>query len=216
VSEAYPDPIRPVIPPQNLNENMIVNEDRALKQLLMGMTVSDNRQSNRPVKVFYGQPDVEITDQTYPYITIDLIDADEATERAMRGIIELQYQPEGAPKREDGHGLKTDYPIPYDLVYQITTYARDPRHDRKIMNQIARRLGGRYHSLYVPEDNTERSMFLTNTLKRDLTEANRRLFSNAYTVVVYSELIPADIEKVAQVKKVDLGINGQHETITHS
>lgn len=202
------------VPPQSLNENFILNEDRALKKLLMGMTVSDAKQADRPVKVYFGQPDVEITDQTYPYVTVDLIYADEATERAMRGIIQLQYRPEGGPAPEDGHGLLTEYPIPYDLAYQVTTYARDPRHDRKIMNQIARRLGGRWHSLYVPEDNTERSMFLTNTQKRDRTEANRRLFSNAYTVVVYSELIPADIEKVARVKKIDLGINGQHDTIT--
>lgn len=202
------------IPPQNLNENFILNEDKALKRLLMGMTVSDAKEAARPVKVYFGQPDVEITDQTYPYVTIDLIDADEATERAMRGIVELAYQPEGAPTRDDGHGFLTHFPIPYDLVYQVTTYSRDPRHDRKIMGQIARRMGGRWHSLYVPEDDTERSMFLTNTQKRDRAEANRRLFSNAYTLVVFSELIPADIEKVAKVLRVDLSINDQHQTIT--
>ena len=215
MTDQYPD-LPPVIPPQNLNENFILNEDRAVKKLFMGMTVSDARQASRPVKVYFNQPDVEITDQEYPYGTVELIDADEATSRAMRGIIQLQYQPEGGPSPEDGHGLLTEFPIPYDLVYQVTFYSRDPRHDRQIMNQVARRVGGRIHSLYVPEDNTERTLFLTDTRKRDRTEANRRLFSNAYTLVVCSELIPADIEKVAQVTRVDLGINGQHQTITHS
>ena len=200
-------------PTVSLNDGFILNEDRALKNRLMGMTVSDAKQSDRPVRVYFGQPDVEVTDQTYPYATIELVDVEEAVERSMRGIIELAYQPQGAPERDDKHGFLTHYPLPFDLVYQVTTYSRDPRHDRRIINQIQQRFGGRWHSLFVPEDNTERSMFLTNTQKRDRTEANRRLFSNAFTIMVFSELIPADIEKVAKVLKVDLGINGQHQTI---
>ena len=51
----------------------ILNEEEALKSLLSGMTVSDSGNANRPVGVFYGQPDKEIRQQAYPYITIDLI-----------------------------------------------------------------------------------------------------------------------------------------------
>ena len=67
----------------------IINEDKALKHILTGITVSDSGNSVRPVGVFYGQPDKEIRQQSYPYITIDLINVAEDTSRAHRGHIQL-------------------------------------------------------------------------------------------------------------------------------
>ena len=51
----------------------LLNEEAALKSLLSGMTVADSGNQARPVGVFYGQPDKEIRQQSYPYLTIDLI-----------------------------------------------------------------------------------------------------------------------------------------------
>ena len=52
----------------------IIAEDLALKTLLSGITVSDDSNASRPVKAWFGYPDVEVRDQTFPFITIDLID----------------------------------------------------------------------------------------------------------------------------------------------
>jgi hypothetical protein len=176
----------------------LINEDKALREWLKDIYVADEKAPSRKVGVWFGQPDVEITEQTYPYMTIDLIDAREATERAMRGKVWLQYAPDGGDNPSVVTPYYTDYPIPYDLDYQITTYARHPRHDRVLMRALLQdKFGGRMHSLYIPEDDTVRSMFLMGQQKRDKTEDKRRLFSNAYTVRVYSELLPVDISTLA-------------------
>ena len=172
----------------------LINEDKALREWLKDIYVADEKAPSRKVGVWFGQPDVEITEQTYPYMTIDLIDAREATERAMRGKVWLQYAPDGGDTPSIVTPYFTDHPIPYDLDYQITTYARHPRHDRVLMRTLLQdKFGSRMHSLYIPEDDTVRSMFLMGQQKRDKTEDKRRLFSNAYTVRVYSELLPVDI-----------------------
>lgn len=187
------------------NPNWILVEEEALKAVLQGMTVADSKNASRKVTVWFGQPDVELREQIYPYVTVDLIDVSEAKERAHRNRIELWYTPEGAPKRDDGKGYVTDYPIAYNLTFQITTYARHPRHDRQIIRQMASRIGGRYRTLHIPQDDTVRSMFVLGTQKRDSTEAGRRLFSNAYTLQVFSELLPTEIEAIQKVLAVRVG-----------
>ena len=63
----------------------LISEDEALKNLLKGMTVTDQKSgSSRNVGVWFGQPDQEVTDQKYPYITIDMIDISEDFMRSMR------------------------------------------------------------------------------------------------------------------------------------
>ena len=73
----------------------LLNEDAALKTLLTGITVADSGNDARPVGVFYGQPDKEIRQQSYPYITIDLVSVTEDVNRAHRGYVPLTYTPEG-------------------------------------------------------------------------------------------------------------------------
>lgn len=186
----------------------ILSEDKALRALLTGITVTDEKQAERQVGVWFGQPDLEIRTQSYPYITIDLIDVREAVERSHRGHIDLTYVPDGAPEPEEGKGYTVDYPIPYDLTYQVTTYARHPRHDRHLIRVLLQeKFGSRMHSLYIPEDDTERSMFLVQQVKRDKTEDKRRLFSNAFTVVVYSELLPSVIRQIPIVESIADSVN---------
>lgn len=185
-----------------INGQWSLNEERALKAALQGIVVSDGTNPARKVGVWYGQPDIEIRAQSYPYITIDLVDVDEAPERAHRNDIELWYRPDGAPESLPDKGYVTEYPIPYDLIFQVTTYARHPYHDRQIIRSIMKRIGGRSRSLYIPQDDTMRSMFLVGSRKRDSTEDGKRLFSNAYTVQVFSELLPKDISLVEKVLEV--------------
>ena len=71
----------------------LINEDAALKTMLQGITVADAGSTARPVAVYYGQPDKEIRQQTYPYITIDLISVREDTARMHQGAVRLTYIP---------------------------------------------------------------------------------------------------------------------------
>jgi len=186
----------------------ILNEDKALKTLLSGITVSDDKNPSRPVGVWFGQPDIEIQAQAYPYITVDLIDVSEATDRAMRGTVSTKWWPhlpEGVTPPTQGETVFWDYPVPYNLDYQVTTWARHPRHDRAILDALYRSvLTPKYQSLYVPEDDSVRSLFILNFTKRDFTDQQRRVFSNVLTVRVHSEMLLSDAAHALNVKTVNL------------
>ena len=66
-------------------------EDKALKSLLQGITVTDVKNNTRPVKVWFGYPDVELRTQDYPYMAIDLYDIQEANDRQSSDSRKRQY-----------------------------------------------------------------------------------------------------------------------------
>lgn len=180
----------------------IISEDEALRNLLIGMTVSDSKNPSRPVGVWFGQPDPEIRAQSFPFVTVDLIDITEARERVMSGRDEIWYY-EPTDLEED-EGWDMFLPTPINLDYQVTTFARQPRHDRQILSQLmGNRLPLRFGSLPVVEFFTEetvdgeqvqvgqatvRRLDVLRVLKRDITEAGKRMFMNVFTVRVSSEI----------------------------
>lgn len=176
----------------------ILNEDKALKALISGLTVSDAGNPERPVGVWFGQPDPQIRQQSYPYITIDLVGVSEALERVHTGYGPLSYTPEGV---DPDVYQETWKPIAVNLDYQITTYARQPRHDRQIMASLfsKNRLPLRFGLLAIPEDNTVRRLDMIGFSKRDTTEGDKRLFSNVYTVQISSEILREDLVQVYKV-----------------
>lgn len=176
----------------------LINEDQALKELLKGITVSDSGNPQRPVGVFYGQPDKEIRDQAFPYITIDLVGIAEDRERAHRGYITLPYTPEGVDPQTP---YATQYPIPVTLSYQVTTFARQPRHDRQIINALfaPSRLPLRFGLLAIPEDGTVRRLDVVGFVKRDTTEQEKRLFSNVYNIQISSEFLRDELNQLYPV-----------------
>ena len=177
----------------------ILNEDAALKTLLTGITVADTGNSARPVGVFYGQPDKEIRQQSYPYITIDLIGVAEDPTRAHRGYVDLIYTPEGADPTQ---AFATMYPIPVILTYQVSTWSRYPRHDRQIINALfsPTRLPLRFGLIYIPQDNTVRRVDVVGFAKRDTTDENvKRLFNNIYTIQIASEFLTQELVQLYEV-----------------
>ena len=174
--------------------SFILAEDAALKTYLGGLTVSDEKVPTRPVQVWFGYPDVEVRAQVYPYITIELIDVRTATERQMTAIM-YDSDNRGTVAPDENVLYRYATPLPYDLVYQITSYARHPRHDRALIYQLQNKFPSQYGTLEVRNElDTEtayRSMFLDGFLKRDMIEEGRRLFRNAYTVRVVSEMTPS-------------------------
>ena len=192
----------------------IINEDAALKALLSGLTVSDGGNAARPVAVYYGQPDKDIRQQSYPYITLDLVGVREDVERAHRGVVNLTYAPEGTTPNynEDGTlNQPVNFPIPVDLVYQVSTWSRQPRHDRQIMAKLFApgRLPFRFGQLHIPEDNTNRRLDMLGFSKRDTTEGGKRLFSNVYNIRVSAELFPDQLGDVYEVLSVNTLYNYQ-------
>jgi hypothetical protein len=178
--------------------SFLINEDKALKTLLQGITVSDSGNATRPVAVYYGQPDKEIRQQTYPFITVDLAGINEDTERAHRGYVSLTYTPENVGTE---HNYSVDFPTPVDLIYQVTTYARQPRHDRQIITGLTAqgRLPFRFGQLHIPEDNTLRRLDMLGFSKRDTMENGKRLFRNIYNIRVSTEIFQADLVRMYQV-----------------
>lgn len=193
----------------------LLSEDAALRNLLLGMTVTDQNATNtgtpRTVKVYFGQPDQEIRDQVYPYITIDMIDIAEDFARAHRGKTKPSYMadpttsPSGSGTYDETlHDWYINWPIPVNIDYQITTYSRQPRHDRQILSQILYSKIPMRFAVLEPDDNTVRRLDLLDISKRDVTEQGKRLFVNAFTVRVSSEIASETYTQVYKALQVSV------------
>jgi hypothetical protein len=173
--------------------SFILAEDAALKNYLQGMVVSDEKAPVRPVKVWFGYPDVEIRTQSYPYVVVELIDIRAANERQISGM-NYDSDNRGTVAPNTNTAYRYQIPLPYDLVYQISAYSRHPRHDRAILIQMQEKFPSQYGSLLIPNAlNTEsayRHMFLDGFLKREQIEDGKRLFRSVYTVRIVSEMTP--------------------------
>ena len=203
----------------------LLSEDEALRNLLKDMVVTDQKSvteegPQRKVKVYFGQPDQELRDQTYPYITIDMIDINEGTDRAMRGKAKPAYLsdpvtgPDGTSSYDpEAQDWEINWPIPVNIDYQITTYSRQPRHDREILAQILYKKIPMRFAVLEPADGTVRRLDLLDIAKRDITEQGKRLFVNAFTVRVSSEIAPELYNKLYKVLILD--VTGTAGTITN-
>jgi hypothetical protein len=185
----------------------LLSEDKALREKLQGIEVEDQKSiadgKARNVGVWFGQPDQEIRNQSYPYITIDMLGITRDTEREMRGIVSPSYlMPETFPANVDG--AEMHLPIPVMIDYQITTYARHPRHDRMIIGQLLyTKFPIRFGYLEL-DDGTIRRLDVQDVAKRDITEQAKRLFVNAITVRVSSEVPLGTLKNLYQVTNITL------------
>lgn len=199
--------------------SFLLDEDEALRNLLKDMYVTDQKSvtedgPQRKVGVWFGQPDQEIRSQSYPYITIDMIDIAEAFDRAHRGRVTPAYYADpdtigtNTPWDSDLHGKDMDYPIPVNIDYQITTYARQPRHDRQILAQLLyTKIPLRFAVLDAGPNTlygTTRRLDVLDISKRDITEQGKRLFVNAFTVRVSSEIAPSTFNKFYKVQELNV------------
>jgi hypothetical protein len=200
----------------------ILSEDKALRDLLKGMKVTDQKtlddggNATRNVDVWFGQPDQEPRNQSYPYIVIDMIDISEDNIRAMRGMTKPTYlaDPDTMPAVQglnpelpydpETNNWMIHWPIPVNIDYQVTTYARQPRHDRELLAQLMyTRLPLRF-GILEPDDGTVRRLDVLDISKRDVTEQGKRLFVNAFTVRVSSEIAPEIYNQVYKALQVSV------------
>lgn len=185
----------------------LLDEDQALREHLQGMVVhdqkSDGGSTERPVGVWFGQPDQELREQRYPYITIDLIDVQKDVQREMRGYGEVaDYRNPGDLTANEAY--KDHLPIPVSIDYQVTSYCRHPRHDREIIAQLTfEKLPFRFGILEL-NDGTVRRMDVLDISKRDVTEQAKRLFVNNVTVRVSSEVAQGQLKTLHKVLQVNV------------
>lgn len=175
------------------SENWILDEDRALRDHLKGVVASDYQNQQRPVEVWFGHPDQELREQKYPYITVDLVNIQEGIDRVHRGDYYVKEVPAWwnmKPLETWQIGYLMEMPTPVDLDYQVSTWARNPRHDRQILQQLI--TGGRTTLrgglLFTAEGKSRRLDFLGHS-KRDMVDADgKRLFNNVFRIRVSSEV----------------------------
>ena len=171
--------------------SFILSEDLALKTLLTGIVVADDKNATRSVGVWFSNPDLESRAQSYPYITIELLDFDPATYRQHSGVFQ-DNDLQGTIAPSGNIVYSYEIPVAWDLMYQITTYSRHPRHDRAIIAYLLNKVFiSKRGYLAVPNDlateTSYRHLILEEFTKRDTIEDNRRLYRNVFTVTVSSE-----------------------------
>ena len=200
----------------------ILAEDAALKSYLSGLTVSDEKSNPRSVGVWFGYPDVEIRSQNFPFITIELMDIRQSFERAHSGYY-YDSDNQGTVVTSTNSLYGYEYPVPYDLVYQITSYSRHPRHDRALAFQLMNKFPGFRGFLPVPNEigtsTAYRHMFLGDFTKLDRAEGengNKRLLRNIYTVTVMSEMSPTQASAVNITQFVSINNRGANVPWTTS
>ncbi len=137
-------------------------EEKALLARVSGLTVSDLANPTRPVKVWFRNPQKEIEDADFPYITILFTGAQRAIEREHRSAnVRPTYVPRGVTIDDDEATVMVspDQAIPMDFQFVIATHCRNPMHDRELVAKLllAERLPLRYGWLEV-EDNTIRRL----------------------------------------------------------
>ena len=196
------------------NPGFTLAEDAALKNRLKTLYVSDDRNQQRSVQVFFRYPEAE-TEKIYPFITIDLIGISHARQRQESQVIRHYTNDERArvpssaeridyiPSEYDQDGMDAivgdsgslkmyDY-VPVDLTYQITTHCRSQRHDRQLTAALMRYIFPlRYSFIEIPEDGTIRRCDLLDWRTADILDQEsgykKRIFRKVLTVQINSEI----------------------------
>ena len=191
--QAWAWPLPPLDFPEYHGDGWLFDEDQALRDLMKGMVVTDQENRQRHVEAWFGHPDKELREQKYPYVTVDLLQIEEGKERVQRGHFWIKDPPWWwglKPLEAWQVGYLLEMPTPVDLDYQISTWARNPRHDRQMLFQLI--TGGRTMLrnglLYTADDKIRRMDYLGH-VKRDIAdENNKRLFNNVFRVRISSEV----------------------------
>jgi hypothetical protein len=90
------------------------------------------------------------------------------------------------------------------LTYQVSSWARNPRHDRQIMSKYMHRV---LHPRFaqISASDTARRLVVLSFTKRDTTDENqKRLFRNIWTVQVISELFYAPLDLIRRASAVSI------------
>lgn len=213
------------------NPGFTLAEDAALKNRLQTLYVSDDRDQQRPVKVFFRYPDAE-TEKTYPFVTIELINLNHARDRQFSEVSYYYSRDASIPDPQNAHNSRyldyfpSEYDadgldqvagasgyihmepfVPVNLTYQVSTYCRSQRHDRQLTAAMLRYIFPiRRGFIEIPEDGTIRRCDLLNWQQADLLDQEsgykKRIFRKVFTVQINAEIPQSDITDVPKVDTV--------------
>jgi hypothetical protein len=197
------------------SEGFLLDEDRALRDRMKGIVVSDNANAQRNVEAWFGHPDLELREQKYPYITVDLLEIQEGIDRVHRGDLFLTGGPAPAGVPEwwgydpipANHTWVGEMTTPVDLIYQVGTWARNPRHDRQILRACLTR--GRTNlrgGVIATADGYTRRLDFLGHIKRDREEGGKRLFNNIFRLRMSAEVPYGALIAYRNIDSVHLGV----------
>lgn len=213
------------------NKGFLLAEDAAVKARFSGITVTDDREALRTVKVFFRYPEGEV-EKEYPFITIEMISMNHDTRRQLSETYYyysnnasaslnpsyIDYYPSELTAAElaaeAGAGmLRFESPVPMILTYQVTTYTRSALHDRQLTSKILKHVVPfRRGFIDIPEDGTIRRFDLLSWSSSDLLDREagyrKRIFRKVFTIQMTSELPTSSITPVGTVAEVVGSVDG--------
>jgi hypothetical protein len=223
----------------------ILAEESALKEYVSGLMVPNPRGEGElsEVPVWFRWPESERR-MAYPFITIDLLSIDKADERFTsfynvarspvtfegldgeddrEGIYYPGYSYDVQPSTDEV-GLHIDRYAPYNLMFQISTFARSAYHDRfltsRIITDIFRPKGDFW--INVAADHAARRCWLVQWTSGDTmetSEASKRIFRKIYTILMETEIPVSKIEEYQKVSSVHIDLynkdDGRTEDVDH-
>lgn len=221
-----------------MNTGFLLAEDAAVKARFSNLTVSDNRNNDRKVQVFFRYPEGE-TEKDYPFITIENISLVHATNRqhsemfyyynsttsaSATGANVLNYYPSEmttadlAEEVPEGGYIKTDSFLPVDLMYQIVTYCRSALHDRQLTAKILRDVVPfRRGYITVDADGTSRRFDLLGWTNNDVLDNEagyrKRIFRKMYTIRMNAEIPTSSLIDVKQVSTIIGNIQSANNSV---
>lgn len=209
----------------------MLNEAESLKSKLSGITTPAPTQGETAdVEVWFRNPENELRDMTFPSVVLEFASVTKADDREHRGSTYLPYTPEPytSPSPTTNAGgqvqewdtttdfdptfspfLVQDYPIPYNIDFVATAYARFEYQLLALVDTLSslEYLPSRFGYLEVAADDTVRTLDVIGgpEIISNRDREGRRLFQAVYRVRVCSELNLYDVEQiVAWVKQVNL------------
>lgn len=203
-----------------MKQGFLFAEDEAIKKRFSNLTVSDDREAQRSVQVFFRYPEGE-TERKYPFITIELIDVVHAKNRQHSDTYldthraghpnNLDYWPStssaSSPNVPGFDSFRTTEFTPVDLLYQVSTFTRSAIHDRQLASQmLASIVPFRYSSIMIEADGTSRRLDLLDWSTADLLDPEagyrKRIFRKVYTLQMTSEIPTSALTGLKKVSSV--------------
>lgn len=194
----------------------LFNEDASLKEKFTGIKIPavNAPSGGLPVAVRFRLPEGELADLTYPSIIIDHAGISKDSEREHRGYVQIPYAPEGLAPWADNSVVVgdspywADFPIPYNLDYQITVFSRKAVHNMLLIGELSKfdRLPARFGYLAIPQDGTVRRLDILGGPDPIATKDadGKRIFQTVYSVRVSSELLQSQVDQYVEAMTVDL------------
>jgi hypothetical protein len=170
-----------------------------------------------PIQVYFRFPDSEIVgNRSFPHMAIDLIEINFDPTRAQRGFqYSFTYATEQATPPIGFSQTAYDYPLPFNLVYQIACYSEQPRHDRQMAGMLYTLFPEGYGFLDMSNyDGTIRRADFVSAVRRDIVDpsSKKRRYRNIVTISVSSEFLLGQVYEIqhvsnAPVINLDLYLN---------